>query len=38
MFVGHPLAESTKQYQLGDDVHRTSVIPRRSGLVVAICL
>ena len=36
MFVGHPLAESTKQYQLGDDEYRSSIIPKRSGLVVAI--
>ena len=35
MFVGHPLAESTKQYQLGDDA-RSSIIPKRSGLVLAI--
>ena len=26
MFVGHPLAESTKQYQLGDDVHKNWII------------
>ena len=36
MFVGHPLAESTKQYQLGDDAQSSSIIPKRSGLVVAI--
>ena len=37
MFVGHPLAESTKQYQLGEDAHKSSIIPKRSsGLVVAI--
>tara|TARA_B100000676_G_scaffold246461_1_gene249303 strand:+ start:3182 stop:4312 length:1131 start_codon:yes stop_codon:yes gene_type:complete len=35
MFVGHPLAESTKHYQLGDDA-RSSIIPKRSGLVLAI--
>ena len=35
MFVGHPLAESTKQYQLGDDA-RSSIIPKRPGLVLAI--
>ena len=36
MFVGHPLAESIKQYQLGHDADRRSLMPKGTGLVVAI--
>ena len=36
MFVGHPLAESIKQYQLGHDADKRSLMPKGSGLVVAI--
>ena len=36
MFVGHPLAESIKQYQLGHDAYRRSIMPKGTGVVVAI--
>ena len=36
IFVGHPLAESIKQYQLEHDVLRRSIKPKGTGVVVAI--
>ena len=36
MFVGHPLAESIKSYQLADQTHKSSTRPNTSDLVVAL--